>query len=111
MGTPHTVVELPMFLAKAKKLMSDRECEDLVDFVAANYERGIVMSGGIRKIRVPRPGGGKSGGYRVVYYYATESVPVFLLTIYAKSEKDNLTKAEQNAMAEIGKRLLASYGV
>ena len=61
---------------------------------------GVLMpgTGGARKIRVAGRGKGKSGGYRVVTYYAASDVPVFLLTVINKGEKANLSKAEQNAL-------------
>lgn len=46
----------------------------------------------------------------MIYYFHNESIPVFLLDVFAKNEKDNLTKAERNAMAELT-RVLARYGV
>ena len=61
--------------------------------------------GGARKLRVRKPGTGKSGGYWVISYYGGDDVPVFLLTVFGKGEKDNLTKAERNALAGLTKRL------
>jgi hypothetical protein len=60
--------------------------------VAADPERGDVMegTGGFRKVRVGRGGMGKRGGARVVYILRNEKFPVFLITAYAKNEKDNL---------------------
>ena len=43
-------------------------------------------------------GKGKSGGYRVVTYYAGSDIPVFLLAVLSKGERANLSKAEQNAL-------------
>ena len=37
-------------------------------------------------------------------------MPLFLVTVFAKNEKDNLTKAEQAAAVELSKQLLATYG-
>ena len=37
-------------------------------------------------------------------------MPVFLLTVFAKNEKDNLSKAERNALAKVAKTLRDSYG-
>jgi len=36
-----------------------------------------------------------------VYYFYDETVPLFLLTIFGKSEKDNLSRAERNALAKL----------
>jgi hypothetical protein len=106
-----TVVELDSFVRRAKAIMSDAEREGIVSFVAANPEAGVPLGGGLRKLRVPRPGGGKSGGYRTIYVFGGSAVPLFLVTVYAKNEKDNLSNAEQAAAVELAKQLLATYGV
>jgi hypothetical protein len=111
MASMQTVVELPEFLRRAKAIMSDEERFALVSFLAANPEAGLLLGGGLRKVRVPRQGGGKSGGYRTLYVFGGSSMPLFLLTVFAKSEKDNLTKAEQAAAVALSKELLATYGI
>jgi len=62
-----------------------------------------------RKMRWALPGGGKRGGARVVCYYHNESLPVFLLAAYGKNEKENLSKAERNAMAKLVPALIQNY--
>ncbi|WP_226948724.1 type II toxin-antitoxin system RelE/ParE family toxin [Rhizorhabdus wittichii] len=104
----HTVIETAAYLAAAKDAgMDAAEQAAVVDLIAANPEAGDVMPGcgGARKLRVAKPGRGKSGGYRVITYFAGEDVPVFLLTVFGKNEKANLTKGERNALAGLTKRL------
>ena len=55
--------------------------------------------GGVRKLRWARDGRGKSGGVRVIYYFHSEAMPLYLLTMFAKNERANLSKAERNALA------------
>ena len=105
-----TVVELPEFLRRAKAIMADDERAALVDFIAANPEAGISLGGGLRKVRFARPGAGKSGSYRTVYVFGGTKVPIFLITIFAKNEKDNLSKAEQAELVALSKALIAHYG-
>lgn len=105
-----TVVELPEFLRRAKAIMSDDERAALVNYVAANPEAGISLGGGLRKVRIAREGGGKSGGYRTIYVFGSAHVPIFLVTVFAKNEKDNLGKAEQAELIALSKALLARYG-
>ncbi len=71
--------------------------------IANNPEAGdeIGGTGGARKVRVAGRGKGKSGGYRVITFYSGKDVPVFLLTVYSKGEKANLTKAERNELKAI----------
>lgn len=108
---PMTVVETAEFLRKAKPLLSESERADLVAFIAASPEAGEIIpeTGGVRKIRWALPGMGKRGGARVIYYYHSERLPVFLLSAYAKGRKENLTKAEQNAIKRLVPVLLAGY--
>lgn len=106
-----TVVELPEFLRRAKAIMSEDERTALIDFVAATPDAGISLGGGLRKLRFARPGGGKSGGYRTIYVFGGTEAPIFLLTVFAKNEKVNLSRTEQAELVKLSKALLAHYGV
>ncbi len=105
-----TVVELDTFLKRAKALMSDDERMGIVTYLAANPEAGVSLGGGLRKVRVPRAGGGKSGGYRTIYVFGGTHMPLFLLDVFAKNEKDNLSRTEQANLTETSKRIVAAYG-
>lgn len=95
-----TVVETSQFMDSASRLMSESERGELIAWVAANPESGSIMpeTGGVRKMRWAGKGKGKRGGVRVIYYYRHERVPLFLLDMYAKNVKANLTAAERNAI-------------
>ena len=58
-------------------------------------------TGGIRKLRWNRGSRGKSGGVRVIYYYHDERIPLYLLTVFGKNERANLSKAERNDLARL----------
>ena len=107
-----TVIETPFFLRKAADLLTDEEREELIEFVGLNPDLGDVVpeSGGVRKLRWAAKGKGKSGGVRVIYYFHSEALPVFLLTVYAKSQKANLTKAERNELKALVPLLVKNYG-
>ena len=105
-----TVVELPEFQRRAKAIMSEQEREAAINFIAANPNDGVSLGGGLRKIRIPREGGGKSGGFRTLYVFGGNHMPIFLITVFAKNEKANLSKAEQAAAVEMSKTLVAKYG-
>ena len=65
-----TVIETPVFFRKAEGLLSEEEREEFAAFISQNPTAGSVVrsSGGVRKVRWARAGGGKSGGVRVIYY-------------------------------------------
>ena len=107
-----TIVELPEFIRKIKNLLPEKEKENLINYLAENPKSGIVIqgTGGIRKIRWKKESTGKSGGIRVIYFLENESYPLFLLTVFGKSEKDNLTRAERNELAKFVKILIETYG-
>jgi hypothetical protein len=91
--------------------MSDEEVDSLVDYLAENPTAGdeIAGTGGCRKLRVAGRGKGKSGGYRTITFYSGTDIPVFLVTVFSKGEKANLTKAECNALRLITKALVEEY--
>lgn len=104
-----TVVELPEFQRRAQSIMTDVERETVITWIAANPEEGISLGGGLRKIRVPREGGGKSGGFRTIYVFGGRHMPIFLITIFAKNEKANLTPKEQAATVEVSKAIVSMW--
>lgn len=95
-----TVIETHTYTRRAKKLLSIEEQDQIIDVIAGNPLAGDIIpgTGGIRKVRFGRDGKGKSGGVRVIYYFYNRDVPIFLIDIYGKNEKSDLSKAECNAL-------------
>ena len=91
--------------------LSDEEIIQMCVWLGDNPLEGAVMSGtgGARKVRFAGRGKGKSGGYRTIHYYAAEDVPVFVLGLLDKGEKDNLTMAERRELAKILPKLAEAY--
>jgi hypothetical protein len=81
-------------------------------FLAENPEAGDVMkeTGGCRKVRIAKDGEGKSGGYRVITWFGGGDIPVFLLSVFTKRQKANLSNKERNALAKLTGTLKASLG-
>jgi hypothetical protein len=106
-----TVVETPTYLKAASALFTEGEQVDVVTAIASDPEAGDLMpgTGGYRKRRFARSGMGKRGGARVVYLYGSSDFPVFLITVYSKAEKGNLSKAEQNALAKMARSFFSDY--
>lgn len=70
----------------------------------------IAGTGGFRKARWGRPGGGKSGGVRVIYYFMLRPDLIFLADLYAKNQKENLTDAEKNELQKIASKIQREFG-
>ena len=104
-----TVVETPAFLVAAKGVLSNAERAEVISIVAETPRAGVALGGGIRKMRIARPGRGKSSGARVVFLFAGEDIPVFLLTVFAKNEKASLGTRERAALVSAAKRMVDDY--
>lgn len=82
----HCVMELSEFAKSAAKLgMTEDERHNITMRIAEDPMAGDLIqgTGGARKLRFPYGGKGKSGGVRVITYFAAEDVPVFLLNVYS----------------------------
>lgn len=75
----------------------------MIDHLAAQPRAGDLIqgTGGIRKLRWARGGRGKSGGVRVIYYFHSDRIPLYLLTVFGKGEKADLGKGERNELAKL----------
>ena len=69
----------------------------------------IERTGGFRKVRFARPSRreGKSGGTRLIYYLLDRRDRIYLLLVYAKGVKDDLTRAEENDLRKLARELEA----
>ena len=95
----HAIIETPDYLADAKSAgLTEEERNKIIDKLARSPMSGVEIpgTGGARKIRFAGRGKGKSGGYRVITFYSGGDVPVFLLNVFAKSERVDLSQAERN---------------
>lgn len=96
-----TFVELPIFRSRWEDLgLTDIDLRRLQETLLADPKVGAVMqgTGGVRKMRFAYKHQGKSGGARVIYVDFEVYEKIYLLTAYTKTEKENLTKEEQNEL-------------
>jgi hypothetical protein len=108
----HTVIETESYLRDANRAgLSKEEMAEIVDFLGTNPDAGneIAGTGGARKIRFAGKGKGKSGGYRVITFYSGHDIPVFLLNIFAKNDRVNISQTERNELKNILKSLAETY--
>ena len=107
-----TIVELPEYARRVSKLLNNDEQQKIINYLAIHPHAGKIMqeTGGIRKLRWSTGNRGKSSGVRVIYYFYNDSAPLFLLTIFGKNEKANLSKSERNELAQLTKLLIKNDG-
>jgi hypothetical protein len=88
------------FNRQAKGILSSENISQLEEFLGRNPEAGNVIpaSGGIRKLRWKRPGMGTRGGSRVIYFYFVTRETVYLMGVYAKSDKEDLSDDDKKRL-------------
>ncbi len=91
----HTIVELPEYKKRVEKLLSDDENKQIISYLAVHPKAGVLMQG--------------TDGVRVVYYYHSEDIPLFMLSLFGKNEKTNLSRTERNVLSKLTKILSDSY--
>ena len=103
-----SVVELPEFVRRAKILsLSEEEKAEIIVELARNPLSGDALGSGIRKWRYAPTGKGKRGGYRVVFFYVDQqNKPIYLVTIFSKDEKANLSARELKEIRKLGKLIM-----
>lgn len=96
-------IESTRFAGRRQRYLDAEAFRDLQNLILTQPEKGKLIRGGrgLRKIRFAPAGQGKSGGYRVIYYLAVSEHTVYLLDLYAKSDKADLTPDEIRALAAL----------
>jgi hypothetical protein len=98
-----TIAETEPFQKKASKLLSTEEKEELIAYLAEYPAAGVLIqgTGGLRKLRWAREGSGKSGGFRVIYYFHSDVMPLYLLAMFGKNEKANISTQEKQMLVKV----------
>jgi hypothetical protein len=88
-------------------LLNEEERLAMEFYVACAPDGHPVMpgAGGFRKARWARRGRGKSGGFRVIYYFLVEPGRIYMAAIYAKSRMEALSAADQNVLAKLAAQI------
>ena len=86
-------IETPLFTRLAADYLSDDELSAVQQRLSDTPETGDLIpgSGGLRKMRWGASGRGKRGGVRIIYYARTRAGVIWLLTLYAKNEAENIS--------------------
>lgn len=108
---PVSVIETRGFSADARRLITEEENAELTMHIALTPRDGdlIPRTGGVRKLRWSLLGKGKRGGARIIYYYHSKSMPIFLLAIYSKNQKISLSHDEKREVKKIVTELVKEY--
>lgn len=75
---------------------------ELIQSLKINPTQGVFLSNSCYKIRmsIKSKGKGKSGGARIITYLKIQESTVYLLSIFDKSEQDNISNSELNSLLE-----------
>lgn len=99
------LIETSTFTKQITALLMDEEYGEFQSRLAANPQLGALIKGGggIRKIRVAVGSRGKSGGARVIYYWAVRRDMILLLYAYPKNVAADLTPKQIAQLAKVVK--------
>lgn len=100
-------IETPTFTRLVLQWLTDEEYRAMQNTLIQDPERGDLIQGGggLRKLRHALQGRGKRGGVRTIYYWLKEGHQIYMLLIYPKSSKDNLSAQELAILRELVKEL------
>lgn len=87
-----TLIESSIFERICPRYLDDNEYAELQQFMVHSPETGKLVpgSGGVKKLRWKRPGTGKRGGLRIIYFIRYQPNEFWMLTIYAKAKHDTV---------------------
>ncbi len=90
-------VETSIFSKYVKNHIDDESYRSLQSELVGNPKIGTVLqkTGGARKMRWASKGAGKSGGFRIIYFYASSEDCCYMLLAFGKSEQDTLTDVQK----------------
>ena len=96
-------VETPIFTKIITRLLDDDDYRSLQVALMLRPEQGPVIrgAGGLRKVRWARPGAGKRGGLRVIYYWTAAERAFYMLYAYSKNEQEDLTPAQARMLGQL----------
>ena len=100
-------IETPVFTKQVVEALTDEQYGLLQGSLVARPEAGDLIrgSGGIRKLRWALSGRGKRGGVRVIYFWRVSESQIFMLTMYAKNERTDLTAAQIKQLSRVVEEL------
>jgi hypothetical protein len=100
-------VETPVFTRLVTAMLSDAEYAAFQQSLTDRPDAGSLIEGGagIRKVRWAMHGAGKRGGLRVIYYWRIAEDQIYLLYLFSKNARTDLTQAQIRQLAEAARAL------
>jgi hypothetical protein len=96
-------VETSIFTKQVKTWLEDDEYRALQNALALRPDSAPIIPGseGLRKLRWIRPGMGKRGGLRVIFYWDQTTETFYMLFLYPKNAQENLTMAQMKVLRNL----------
>ncbi len=97
-------IETSVFTKQVTEILTDDDYRKFQEALIINPAAGdlIQHSGGLRKVRwAIKSNQGKRGGARIIYYWQDKNDTIYLLLMYSKGEKENLTPAQLKVLKQI----------
>jgi hypothetical protein len=101
------IVSLSGYESQVSALLSEDERMAMEFYIACAPEDHPIVagSGGFRKARWARRGQGKSGGYRVIYFFLAGPGRIYMAAIYAKTRKESLSAADPKVLSTLASQI------
>ena len=92
-----------MFTAALQRQLDDEQYRRVQVALMLRPEQGPLIrgSGGLRKVRWAKSGGGKRGGLRVIYYWVPVEQVFYMLYIFSKTEQGDLTPTQIRTLGRL----------
>jgi hypothetical protein len=102
------IVETSVFTKRVKAHLSDEEYRRLHLAVCFRPEQGALVpgGGGLRKLRWHLETKGKRGGLRILYYWDPAAATIYMLFVYSKSQREDLTQQQVKTLSRLIKEEL-----
>jgi hypothetical protein len=91
--------------------LEDDELQEIAVVIARDPLAGNLIrgAGGARKLRHALRGKGKSGGLRTIHFFGGVDTPVFMLAVYSKNQKADISAEDRNALAKLLPQIVKNY--
>ena len=107
-AVPHNTCQMNLYSTRTyerviRKLLSEDARREMEAAIAAAPDAAPVIrgTGGIRKQRWAGSGRGKRGGIRAIYFWHAGPEAIYMLTAYAKADRDDLTAADRKVLSRL----------